>query len=126
SSSAAGVMRRAGEIIGADGELALVAWKEQNLLLADRHARDFGFVRPWHEQLADAIRWQEAAPGAPRWVFILADAMEPCIARDKATYVGHANRREWWLFRSDAVADACRGGKVPALKREAAEDPNSD
>ena len=125
SSSAAGAMRRTGELIGADAELALVAWKEQNLLMADRHAIDFGFVKPWHEQLAAAIRWQEAAP-ASRWVFILADAMAPCIDAAHATYVGHANRREWWLFRADAVAPACRGGNVPAISAEAKENPNAE
>ena len=125
SSSAAGVMRRAGEIIGPSAELGLVAWKEQNLLHADRPATDFGFVRPWHEQLGDAIRWLDAAPDR-RWVFILAEPMSPCVDRSKATYVGHANRREWWLFRADAVAAACAGGKVPAPNGEDSNDPNSE
>lgn len=124
SSSAAGVMREAERLIG-DDELALVAWKEQNLLMADRPATEFGFVKPWHEQLAAAIRWQEGKPQA-RWVFILADAMAPCIEPQKSTYVGHANRREWWLFRSDAVAPACRGGNVPAAANEGAEEPDAN
>ena len=122
SSSAAGVMRRADAFVG-EGELALVAWKEQNLLMADRPAREFGFVKPWHEQLAAAIHWQEEKPQT-RWIFVLADAMAPCVAQDKSTYVGHANRREWWLFRSDAVAPDCRGGNVPASAAEGHEDPN--
>jgi len=124
SNSAAGVMQRAGAIIGADGELAMVAWKEQNLLMADRHAVDFGFVKPWHEQLAAAIRWQEEKP-ASRWVFVLADAMGPCVDKDRSTRVGTANRREWWLFRADAVAPACRGGNVPATVKEG-DDPNAN
>jgi len=103
-------------MIGADAELALVAWKEQNLLFADRKVAEFGFVKPAHLQLGEAIRWQEAKPES-RWVFILADAMTPCIDPTKSRYVGHANRREWWLFRSDAVAEACRGGTVPAPKK---------
>jgi hypothetical protein len=117
-------MRQAERLIG-DDELALVAWKEQNLLMADRPATEFGFVKPWHEQLAAAIRWQEDKPQA-RWVFILADAMAPCIAPEKSTYVGHANRREWWLFRSEAVAPACRGGNVPAAANRGAEDPDAN
>src|SRR5262249_28269246 len=98
SSSAAGVMRKADALIGPDGELGLVAWKEQNLLMAHRGAVEFGFVTPWHEQLSRAIRWQEEKPES-RWVFVLADAMAPCIALEQSTFVGHANRREWWLFR---------------------------
>jgi len=128
SSSAAGVMRHAAQVIGADAQLGLVAWKEQDLLMADRAAVDFGFVRPWYLQLSDAIRWQEAAPDGvssnQRWVFILGDAMAPCIDKSKATYAGHANRREWWLFRSDAVAAECRGGKVPASASQ--ENPNAE
>ena len=125
SSSAAGVMRHTAQVIGPDAELGLVAWKEQNLLMADRPPQDFGFVRPWHQQLGDAIRWQQAAP-AKRWVFILADAMRPCIDPARATYVGHANRREWWLFRADAVAAACRDGSVPASATEGQENPNAE
>ena len=125
SSSAAGVMRRTGEIIGPNAELGLVAWKEQNLLHADRPATDFGFVRPWHAQLGDAIRWLEAAPDK-RWIFILAEPMTPCVDRSKSTYVGHANRREWWLFRADAIVPACAGGKVPEARGEDSTDPNSD
>jgi len=128
SSSAAGVMRHTAQVIGADAQLGLVAWKEQDLLMADRAAVDFGFVRPWYLQLSDAIRWQEAAPDGvssnQRWVFILGDAMAPCIDKSKATYAGHANRREWWLFRSDAVAAECRGGKVPASASQ--ENPNAE
>ena len=48
----------------------------------------------------------------------VADAMAPCIDPAKSRYVGHANRREWWLFRNDAVAEACRGGNVPAPRKE--------
>lgn len=116
SSSARGLMRQAGAMIGPDAELALVGWKEQNLLLADRKVAEFGFVEPAHRQLAQAIRWQEARPES-RWVFILAEAMTPCIDAAKSRYVGHANRREWWLFRADAVALACRGGNVPVPER---------
>ncbi|MEO8459198.1 MAG: glycosyltransferase family 39 protein [Dokdonella sp.] len=124
STSAVGVMHRAGELIGPDAELGMVAWKEQNLLMADRPATDFGFVRPWHEQLADSIRWQEQAP-ANRWIFILDEAMGPCIDRDRAVDVGHANRREWWLFREEAVMPDCRGGHVPTPSETNVDDPNA-
>ena len=123
SSSAAGVMQHAGQVIGADAELGFVAWKEQNLLMADRTAKDFGFLRPWHVQLSDAIRWQESAP-ENRWVFVLGEAMAPCIDQSKAIHAGHANRREWWLFRADAVAAACRGGNVP--QNAVQENPNAE
>ncbi|MGB0133936.1 ArnT family glycosyltransferase [Dokdonella sp.] len=112
SNSAAKVMRHAGELAGPDAQIALVGWKEQNLLLADRQVTDFGFRKPRHLQLAEAIIWLEADP-ADRQVFILEDAMQPCVHTDTARFVGNANRRAWYLFGADAVSAACRGGNVP-------------
>ncbi|UXI67812.1 ArnT family glycosyltransferase [Tahibacter amnicola] len=122
STSAVGVMRRAGEMIGPDAELALVAWKEQNLLHADRPTRDFGFVRPWHSQLQDAARWLQENP-QKRWVFILRGAFGECVDPAKATYVGHANRREWYLIRSDALREGCDPAK--AIAGEDDDNPNT-
>ena len=107
SSSARGLMRDVGARIGPAGELGLVAWKEQNLLQADRAARTFGFRRSTPEQLRDAIRWQGEAPET-RWVLILDTAMADCIDRERAVHAGRANRRDWWLFRADAVVATCR------------------
>ena len=105
SSSAAGVMRKVGRTIGPDAELGMVAWKEQNLLMADRPAHDFGFNQPTPQQFTEAIRWQAQSP--QRWIFILDTAMGACVDRSRAISVGHANRRDWWLFRSDAVVPGC-------------------
>ncbi|MEP7097688.1 MAG: glycosyltransferase family 39 protein [Dokdonella sp.] len=113
SSSAAGVMRHARELAGADATIGMVAWKEQNLLMADGPVREFGFKLPWAQQYADAVRWQAQAP-AQRPIFILEDAMGECVEKAKAIHVGHANRREWWLFRADAVVPGC----VPVIAGE--------
>ena len=118
ASSARGLMRAVGARIGAQGELGLVAWKEQNLLMADRPAADFGFSKPWREQLAAAIRWQEAAP-ARRWILLPEAALDPCVMRSSATDVGKSNRIHWWLFRAGAVAEDCRGGKMPDKTQDA-------
>jgi 4-amino-4-deoxy-L-arabinose transferase-like glycosyltransferase len=91
SNSAAKVMRQAGELAGPDTQIALVGWKEQNLLLADRPVTDFGFRKPRHRQLAEAIRWLEADP-LQRRVFILDEAMPPCVDKDAAQFAGNANR----------------------------------
>ncbi|HVT32121.1 MAG TPA: glycosyltransferase family 39 protein [Rhodanobacteraceae bacterium] len=106
SSSAKGVMHKARELAGPDVEIGLVAWKEQNLLMADGPVRDFGFLNPWDKQLAEAMAWQAADP-AHRPIFILDEAMGACIDRAKATRVGHANRREWWLVPHAAIIDGC-------------------
>jgi 4-amino-4-deoxy-L-arabinose transferase-like glycosyltransferase len=118
SSSSAGVMRRAGQLIGADGELALVGWREQNLLMADRPVSEFGFLVPPDQQFVQAVKWQAESPER-RWIFSLDQAMGECVDLRRATRVGQANRRDWWLFRADAVKPGC----VPVI---APEDPSRD
>ncbi len=115
--SAAGVMRRAREVAGRDNEIGLVAWKEQNLLMLQGPKSDFGFVWPWDQQYLEATKWQSEAPGK-RWIFMLGEAMGTCVDQSKATLVGRANRRDWWMFKSDAVVAGC----VPHIERN--DDPN--
>jgi 4-amino-4-deoxy-L-arabinose transferase-like glycosyltransferase len=106
ANSARGIMQHAGQIAGPGNELALVGWKEQNLLFADRPVRDFGFNVPFDRQFAQAVAWQGQAP-QKRWVFALQEAMGSCVDRTRAVHVGRANRREWWMFRADAVKAGC-------------------
>jgi 4-amino-4-deoxy-L-arabinose transferase-like glycosyltransferase len=107
--SAADVMLRARRIAGPHATIGLVAWKEQNLLMAQGPVVEFGFLEPWPQQYAQAAAWLQAAP-AQRWIFSLDAAMGDCVDRRHARYVGHANRREWWMYRADAVVPGC----VPA------------
>lgn len=116
SNSAVGVMRRAGEIAGAQAQIGLVAWKEQNLLMADRPVTTFGFKRRWESQYAQAVQWQSEAPGQ-RWIFALRDAVGVCVDPDKAQVVGYANRRLWWIFQADAVRPDCVPQIDPAAER---------
>jgi 4-amino-4-deoxy-L-arabinose transferase-like glycosyltransferase len=106
SSSARGLMIDAGRRIGPDAELGLVAWKEQNLLMADRPAMTFGFVTPWPRQLQRGIAWQAQAP-LQRWLMVQDGALQPCVDRAQAQPIGLANRRAWWLVPASAVA-ACQ------------------
>lgn len=106
SSSAAGVMRRARELAGPDTEIGLVAWKEQNLLMAVGPVREFGFVAPWPRQYDAAAHWLAEAPDKRR-LFILDEAMGDCVDKSKATRVGRANRRDWWMVGFAAVVPNC-------------------
>jgi len=115
--SARDVMVQARAIAGADATIGLLAWKEQNLLMAQGPVAEFGFLKPWPQQYADAVAWLQADP-ARRWIFSLDEAMGDCVDRQRATYVGHANRREWWLFRADAVRPGC----VPGASTDAQAD----
>ena len=106
SSSAAAVMRRARELAGPTAEIGLVAWKEQNLLMAQGPVRDFGFNLSWDRQYTEAVQWLGEKPDQRR-LFILDEAMGNCVDKDKAQRVGRANRREWWLFGAAAVVAGC-------------------
>ncbi|KTF37864.1 ArnT family glycosyltransferase [Xanthomonas translucens] len=106
SSSARGVMEAAGRRIGPAAELGLVAWKEQNLLMADRAATTFGFVVPWDEQLRRGVAWQAQAPQR-RWLLVQEAAMLGCIDRRASTLAGVSNRRNWWLVPAAAVHGQC-------------------
>ncbi|MBD9369961.1 glycosyltransferase family 39 protein [Xanthomonas sp. XNM01] len=115
ASSARGVMTAVGQRIGPDAELGLVAWKEQNLLMADRPAVNFGFKMEWDEQLRRGVAWQAQAP-AQRWLLVQEGALEACLARDRIELAGTSNRRRWWLVPGDAVIGPC----VPTASERAA------
>ena len=106
SSSAVGLMSHVGNRIGPDAELGLVAWKEQNLLMADRPAATFGFQTIWPEQLARGMRWQAEAPGK-RWLLVQEPALSQCVDKAKAEFAGVSNRRRWWLVPAAAADAAC-------------------
>ncbi|MFC5582002.1 ArnT family glycosyltransferase [Rhodanobacter terrae] len=118
--SARNVMLHARAIAGPDATIGLLAWKEQNLLMAQGPVTEFGFLKPWPQQYAEAIAWQRQDP-ARRWIFSLDDAMGQCVDRHRAIHVGHANRREWWLFKADAVIAGC----TPSLAENAADDTDN-
>lgn len=104
--SAGDVMARARAIAGQGAPIGLVAWKEQNLLMLRGPVAEFGFLEPWPEQYAQAVRWLRADP-TRRWVFSRAAAMGSCVDRQKAKFAGHANRRDWWMFQLGATRAGC-------------------
>ena len=105
SSSARGLMAEVGRRIGPEAALGLVAWKEQNLLMADRPAVDFGFKVPWDEQLRRGVAWQAQASG--RWLLVEEGALEACLDETRIELAGVANRRRWWLVPPGAVVGEC-------------------
>src|SRR5690606_7118616 len=120
ASSARGVMTAAGQRIGPQAELGLVAWKEQNLLMADRPAATFGFQRPWEQQLQLGVAWQAQAPG--RWLLVQEDALEACLDPARIELAGISNRRRWWLVPPGAVTGPCEataGGRDRAAALQA-------
>ena len=105
-SSSRGLMRSVGEAIGPQAQLGLVGWREQQLLMADRPAAEFGFKRDPALQFADALAWQRARP-ASRWLLVEGDVLPACADKARASAMGNANRRQWWLLPAAATA-GCR------------------
>lgn len=106
SSSARELMDNVAHRIGPQSELALVAWKEQNLLMSTPMATTFGFVMPWPEQLRRGIDWQKQAP-QKRWLLVQEPALGHCVDRSKAELAGLSNRRRWWLVPAAAIVPGC-------------------
>ncbi len=115
--SASSLMHRVGKRIGPDAELALVAWREQNLLQADRPVREFGFKRPWAEQWHDAGPWLAEAP-EKRWVLVLDKAMSPCVDPAQVVDIGIANRNRWQLLPGSAWDARCHAERAGASEEE--------
>lgn len=106
SSSARGLMAEVGRRIGPDAELGLVAWREQNLLMADRPVAEFGFKVDFDEQMQRGLAWQRQSPKT-RWLLVQDVALDECIDTARTQHLGTANRRGWTLVPGVA-ADACR------------------
>ena len=106
TASSRAVMQRARAAVGPEVTIGLVAWKEQNYLQLDGPKTDFGFLETPAAQRSAAFAWLRQQPDA-RALFILDDALGLCIARSQSVNLGQANRRTWWLIRSDAVQPGC-------------------
>ena len=106
-SSSRGLMREVGVAIGPQAELGLVGWREQQLLMADRPAADFGFKRDLALQFADGVRWQQTHPDA-RWLLVVeGEGLPACVDKTRARDMDIANSRRWWLLDAGATR-GCR------------------
>ena len=103
-SSAKELMDHTGEIIGPGGELALVQWKEQNLLMADRPAKTFGFLTGSLTQWNAAQQWASEKPN--RWILSEDIALPKCFNAASAMNMGVYNRRTWLLIRGNEMCPA--------------------
>ena len=116
-SSSRGLMRNVGAAIGPRAELGLVGWREQQLLMADRPAADFGFKRDAGLQFADGVRWQHTRPQA-RWLLVEeGDGLPSCVDKALAREMATTNGRRWWLLAA-AATPACRRNATNFIEKD--------
>lgn len=84
----------------------MLAWREQNMLQADRAVTDFGFKASWQQQWAKAGPWLAHAPER-RWLFVLKQAVPACIDPAQRFDVGESNRNQWQLLPGTAWHAGC-------------------
>ncbi len=106
AASAQALMAEVGRTIGPDAELALLGWREQHRLQADRAVVDFGFKRPWSEQWPLARDWLLADPDR-RWLFLREEAAVACLDPARRIAIGESNRRTWLLAPGRAWIPGC-------------------
>jgi len=106
--SAAPMMATVGATIGPGGELALVQWKEQFVLFADRPVKHFGYFRTDTDREAhEAAAWALAAPN--RWVLLPRESLAPCFVANRCFAVGQRNHRDWLVAPGAAIDPSCGG-----------------
>ena len=105
-SSSSRLMQAVGRRIGPDAQLGMVAWREQNLLQSDRPTMDFGYKQPWDVQWNEAGKWLSSDPGR-RWIFVLDQALSPCVEASGVIDIGQSNRKRWLLVPGTAWKRGC-------------------
>ena len=97
------------------GELGLTQYREQYLLYITRPVVNFGHRRDDPEQEAfDAARWLSERSG--RTLLVDEELRGRCFGQAAAEWVGHSNRRDWFLVRDGAnPACAAQGDPGAAL-----------
>ena len=112
-------MQAVGKRLGPDAQLGMVAWREQNLLQSDRPAMDFGYKQPWDVQWNRAGKWLAADPSR-RWIFVLEQALSPCVDDSGVVDIGQSNRNRWLLVPGTAWESGC---STPVFSKEEHDDP---
>lgn len=103
--------------MGADRELAFVAYKEQYLLYLSRPIVNFGHAR-WREasqEAADAAVWLAQDP--LRLVLVDEKARSLCFTASQAQTVATANRMHWFLVTGSANPECVSRGHRAAARR---------
>ncbi len=86
-------------------ELALVGWHEQTLLQAGRPVVVFGYRLPLEIQEARGAAW--LSDGENRWLLVDGRHTTGCFDLDKAHFVVHLHRTDWYLVDAHSISSSC-------------------
>ncbi|WP_115720425.1 ArnT family glycosyltransferase [Gallaecimonas mangrovi] len=106
------IMAKVAKRIGPDGQLALLDYKEQFALFADRPVTQFGFHTAMDEQRAAARDW--VAQGRQYYVLGPKENMHQCFDLKAEGYMGLRHGGRWYLVNSQDLKPNCEPGVTPA------------
>ncbi|MBI2383803.1 MAG: glycosyltransferase family 39 protein [Gammaproteobacteria bacterium] len=116
SRSGAGMMRAVERQMRPGEELAMLDFREQMVLQADRPVTHFGYHRVKSEEPADGAAWLRERPR--RVVALSAAALRSgCFDKARLAPIGRWHGRPWYVARAEALAnpppDACARRTYP-------------
>lgn len=92
--------------LGESDELAIVDWREQYLLFADRPVKHFGYHADWHEEVRAGQRWVRENDN--RWLMLDGNALDHlCDGPEEALDLGVRHRHHWFLVNRAMLQQGC-------------------
>ncbi|HET7675805.1 MAG TPA: glycosyltransferase family 39 protein [Gammaproteobacteria bacterium] len=106
--SAAALMERVDAALAPADRLAIVDWRAQYVLHADRSITHFGYRRGGDRaEVADALAWAVQSPR--RWVLIDRHALaNSCVEPQRALDIGYRSGDRWYLINRTMLTPACQ------------------
>jgi len=106
------IMQQASMRMGPEGKLALVHYREQFALFADRPVVQFGYHTSLSAQRAAARDWVLTGPQ----YFVLGPgaALERCFALSGQQALGSRHGKDWYLVDAGQLQPGCEPGVKPA------------
>lgn len=102
------VMQHTAEVIGEQGQVGLIDFKEQFILFSPVDITHFSYLAPLAEQERNAWYWQQQAPqGETRYLLVPHSDKLQCFDIDKGQDMGEAHREHWMLLGPNARAATC-------------------
>lgn len=114
--SADQLMTEVATYLGPRDQLAIVDFREQELLQADRPIMHWRYHDDIPSQVKDAVRWLKE--GDNRYVLVSESASSSCFADNAGIFLGHRHRHDWRLMSAadTQLAGVCAGGDLPVTR----------